>query len=163
MATSAGREKVKAHVADALSKGATLMHGGKVPTHLGAGYFFEPTILANANQSMKVMTEESFGPIVGVSPFRTNEEAVELANSTHYGLASYVHTTDLFEAEYFARNLESGNVAVNNPDAGVMNAPYGGWKDSGDGYEHGPEGMFGYLRTKHIRTRVRPPAPQGDA
>ena len=65
---------------------------------------------------------------------------------------------DFFEVEYFARNLESGNVAINNPDAGVMNAPYGGWKDSGDGYEHGPEGLFSYLKIKHVRKRISYPS-----
>lgn len=154
MATQGGIKKVEGHVADALSKGARLLCGGKRPEGLTNGFFFQPTILADTNHTMKVMREESFGPIVGVMPFKTAEEALRLANDTEYGLASYVYTNDLYESEFFIRSLQSGNVALNNPDAGVMNAPYGGWKNSGDGYEHGPEGMFGYLLTKHIRKRI---------
>ena len=102
---------------------------------------------------MLLMSEESFGPIVGVMPFTTIEEAIEYANSTSYGLASYVYTDDLHEADEYARKLESGNVAINNPDAGVINAPYGGFKESGIGYEHGPEGLEQYLAAKHVRIR----------
>ena len=104
---------------------------------------------------MDVMKEESFGPIVGVMPFDTKEEALTLANDTNYGLAAYIQTSDYYEAEFFSQRLEVGNVAINNPDAGVMNAPYGGWKDSGEGYEHGPEGLFGYLKIKQIRKRIK--------
>jgi succinate-semialdehyde dehydrogenase/glutarate-semialdehyde dehydrogenase len=81
------------------------------------------------------------------------EEAIRLANSTPYGLAAYVYTDDLGEADEFSYGLESGNVAINNPDAGVINAPYGGFKDSGQGYEHGPEGLEQYLQARHIRIR----------
>jgi len=154
MATSSGRAKVVEHTGDALAKGARLVCGGKVPSGRDKGYFFEPTILADATSDMKVMTEESFGPVVGIMPYSTKEEALSLANSTSYGLASYAYTDDVFEAEYFSRRLEAGNVAINNPDAGAMNAPYGGWKDSGDGCEHGPEGLFGYLKVKHVRKRI---------
>jgi succinate-semialdehyde dehydrogenase/glutarate-semialdehyde dehydrogenase len=158
MATKSGRDKVIEHHDDALAKGARLLCGGKIPAGRDTGFFFEPTVLADTKPGMKVMSEESFGPIVGIMPYTTNEEALSLANATNYGLASYVYTDDFFEVEYFARNLESGNVAINNPDAGVMNAPYGGWKDSGDGYEHGPEGLFSYLKIKHVRKRISSPS-----
>jgi succinate-semialdehyde dehydrogenase/glutarate-semialdehyde dehydrogenase len=102
---------------------------------------------------MLVMREETFGPVVGVMPYRTVDEAIQLANATPYGLATYVYTDDLGEADEFSSRLESGNVAINNPDAGVINAPYGGFKDSGQGYEHGPEGLEQYLQAKHIRIR----------
>ena len=91
--------------------------------------------------------------VVGVMPYRTVAEAIQLANATPYGLASYVYTDDLLEADEFSAGLEAGNVAINNPDAGVINAPYGGYKDSGLGYEHGPEGLEQYLQAKHIRIR----------
>ena len=112
-----------------------------------------PTILADTNHKMLVMKEETFGPVVGVMPFDTVDEAVELANDSDYGLASYVFTDDIHEADRFICDLETGNVAVNNPDAGVINAPYGGFKESGFGYEHAKAGMMEYLRTKHVRIK----------
>ena len=155
MADKNGLIKIKEQITDALGKGAVCATGGSVPENQTKGYFFKPTILTNVNHDMLVMKEESFGPIVGVMSFETSEEAVELANDTNYGLAAYVQSNDYYETEYFIENLSAGNVAVNNPDAGVMNAPYGGWNDSGDGYEHGPEGLFGYLKIKQIRKRIR--------
>jgi succinate-semialdehyde dehydrogenase/glutarate-semialdehyde dehydrogenase len=155
MADKSGLIKIKDQIKDAISKGAACITGGTAPEGFSKGYFFKPTILTNVNHDMLVMKEESFGPIVGVMPFDTTEEAVELANDTNYGLAAYVQSNDYYETEYFIENLSAGNVAVNNPDAGVMNAPYGGWNDSGDGYEHGPEGLYGYLKIKQIRKRIR--------
>ncbi|MFW6180487.1 MAG: aldehyde dehydrogenase family protein, partial [Spirochaetota bacterium] len=155
MANRAGVDKTLAHVNDAKSKGAQVVCGGGKPAgkKYEKGYFFTPTVITGVTHDMLVMKEESFGPIVGIMPYRTVEEAVEYANSTRYGLASYVYTDDLHEADEFIRRLESGNVAINNPDAGVINAPYGGFKDSGMGYEHGPEGLEQYLAAKHVRIR----------
>jgi succinate-semialdehyde dehydrogenase/glutarate-semialdehyde dehydrogenase len=155
MANFEGIEKTKRHISDAEEKGARILHGGKKPEgkQFERGYFFTPTIITDVTNEMLLMSEESFGPIVGVMPFTTIEEAIEYANSTSYGLASYVYTDDLHEADEYARKLESGNVAINNPDAGVINAPYGGFKESGIGYEHGPEGLEQYLAAKHVRIR----------
>jgi succinate-semialdehyde dehydrogenase/glutarate-semialdehyde dehydrogenase len=155
MANRAGIEKTVDHIEDAVKKGATLVYGGERPEgeEYEKGYFFKPSILTNVTHEMKVMSEESFGPIVGIMPFETIDEAIEHANSTPYGLASYVYTDDLHEADEFAAKLDSGNVAINNPDAGVINAPYGGFKESGMGYEHGPEGLEQYLSAKHVRIR----------
>lgn len=99
------------------------------------------------------MSEETFGPIVGVAPFDELSEAVTLANDTPYGLASYVWARDASEIRFLSRALDYGNVAVNNVDAGIMNAPYGGRKQSGVGYEHGREGLLEYMNFKHIRVR----------
>jgi len=155
MANHAGIEKTKRHIEDAKSKGATILYGGEKPEgkEFEKGYFFKPTIITDVNHDMLVMKEESFGPVVGVMPYSTIDEAIEFANSTSYGLASYVYTDDLHEADEFATRLESGNVAINNPDAGVINAPYGGFKESGMGYEHGPEGLEQYFAAKHVRIR----------
>jgi len=155
MANHAGIEKTKRHIEDALSKGATIYYGGEKPagTEFEKGYFFKPTIITDVNQDMLVMKEESFGPVVGVMQYSSIDEVIEYANSTNYGLASYVYTDDLHEADEFASKLESGNVAINNPDAGVINAPYGGFKESGTGYEHGPEGLEQYLAAKHVRIK----------
>ena len=155
LASMSVMEKIEEHIKDALAKGAEMLCGGSKPEggKYEKGLFYLPTILVNTTQDMLIMSEETFGPAVGIMPFDTAEEAIELANSTPYGLASYVYTNDLDEADIYSRELESGNVAINNPDAGVINAPYGGFKESGNGYEHGPEGLFEYLRAKHIRTR----------
>jgi succinate-semialdehyde dehydrogenase/glutarate-semialdehyde dehydrogenase len=102
---------------------------------------------------MLVMTEETFGPVVGVMPFKDIDEAIALANDSVYGLAAIVYTNSLSLAERLAREIDAGNVAINNVDAGVINAPYGGWKDSGFGHEHGPEGLYEYLNIKHVRVR----------
>ena len=106
---------------------------------------------------MLVMTEETFGPVVGVMAFETLEEAIRLANDTPYGLAAYAFTNDLHEMGKISRELEAGSVAINNVDAGIMNAPYGGWKQSGVGHEHGHEGLEEYLNLKHIRIRYQEP------
>ncbi len=155
MCTEKGVENAKRHIADALEKGARLICGGKKPAgeKYEKGYFFEPTILADATHDMLVMSEETFGPVVGVMPFDTVDEAIRLANDCKYGLASIAYTSSLTLAMRFARELNSGNVAINNVDAGVINAPYGGWYESGFGHEHGPEGLYEYLNIKHVRIR----------
>ena len=155
MCTHRGIEVTVKHINDAVFKGAKIAYGGKKPVgeKYEKGYFFEPTILRDVNHDMLVMQEETFGPVVGVMPFKTIDEAIELANDTVYGLASIVFTETLSLANYLALKIKAGNIAVNNVDAGVIYAPYGGWKDSGFGHEHGPEGLYEYLLIKHIRIR----------
>jgi len=159
MASAEPLAKTKAHLADALSKGAVVMAGGSAPEGIEFrnGHFFRPTVVANCTHDMRVMTEETFGPLVGVMAFDTLDEAITLANDTPYGLASYVYAKDMDEIRYLSSRLDYGNVAVNNVDAGIMNAPYGGRKQSGVGYEHGREGMLEYLHFKHIRIRYGEP------
>jgi succinate-semialdehyde dehydrogenase/glutarate-semialdehyde dehydrogenase len=159
MASQDGLEKSMYHVQDAVSKGATVVTGGKRPEgpQYEKGYFFEPTILSRCDHRMLIMTEETFGPVVGVMAFETLAEAIRLANDTPYGLAAYGFTNDLHEMGKISRELEAGSVAINNVDAGIMNAPYGGWKQSGVGYEHGHEGLEEYLKLKHIRIRYQEP------
>ena len=153
--------KTKEHLKDALDHGARLIAGGHAPREaaLANGHFFRPTVVADCTHDMQIMTEETFGPIVGVAPFDTLDQAISCANDTLYGLASYVFAKDADEIRYLARALDYGNVAVNNVDAGIINAPYGGRKQSGIGYEHGREGMLEYMNFKHIRTRFD--LPQG--
>lgn len=151
MATAAGVETVEEHVRDAAERGASVPVGGKRGTAVGDGNFFHPTVIADCTPQMKVMTEESFGPIVGVMPYSDLGEAISLANGTDSGLAAYVYTQDLGQTHELGRLLDFGNVAVNNVDAGIMNAPYGGRKGSGFGVEHGRAGLLGYLQHKHIR------------
>jgi len=155
MCTMGGIKTSINHIEDAVAKGAKIACGGKKPEgeKYEKGYYFEPTILRDVNHEMLVMKEETFGPVVGVMPFSSYEEAVRLANDSVYGLAAIVFTQDLSLADYLSKRIDSGNVAINNVDAGVINAPYGGWKDSGFGHEHGPEGLYEYLQIKHIRVR----------
>ncbi|WP_415184680.1 aldehyde dehydrogenase family protein [Phaeovulum sp.] len=153
MASGEPLAKTKEHLADALEKGARLIAGGKAPegAEYAGGHFFRPTVVADCDHSMKVMTEETFGPLIGVAPFDDLDEAVRLANDTPYGLASYVYARDLVEIQTLSQELDYGNVAINNVDAGIMNAPYGGRKQSGVGYEHGREGLLEYFNFKHVR------------
>jgi len=155
MCTKGGILTSQKHIDDAVKKSAKIAYGGKKPEgkKFEKGYYFEPTILRDVNHEMLVMTEETFGPVVGVMPFRTTEEAVKLANDSVYGLAAIIFTGSLSLADYLSKKINAGNVAINNVDAGVIYAPYGGWKDSGFGHEHGPEGLYEYLLIKHIRVR----------
>jgi succinate-semialdehyde dehydrogenase/glutarate-semialdehyde dehydrogenase len=153
MASSEPLEKTRAHLRDALDKGARLIAGGKAPegADYAKGHFFRPTVLADCTHEMLVMTEETFGPLVGIAPYDDLAEAVRLANDTPYGLASYVYARDLTDIQTLSAGLDYGNVAINTVDAGIMNAPYGGRKQSGVGYEHGREGLLEYFNFKHVR------------
>jgi len=153
MASGEPLGKTQDHIADALAKGARLVAGGRAPEGdaYAAGFFFRPTVVADCTHDMKVMTEETFGPLIGVMPFDTLEEAIALANDTPYGLASYLYARDMVDIQTVSAGLDYGNVAINNVDAGIMNAPYGGRKQSGIGYEHGREGLLEYFTFKHVR------------
>ncbi|MCF5024219.1 aldehyde dehydrogenase family protein [Pseudomonas lurida] len=153
MASAEPLNKTRAHLEDALAKGARLIAGGQAPQgeEFARGHFFRPTVVADCTHQMLVMSEETFGPLVGVAPFDELAEAVQLANDTPYGLASYVYARDLAEIHTLSAQLDYGNVAINNVDAGIMNAPYGGRKQSGVGYEHGREGLLEYFNFKHVR------------
>ena len=139
------------HVAAAVRDGATVTTGGAALDRPGT--WFAPTVVDAVPATSLLATVETFGPVVGVTPYETTDEVITLANGTEAGLAAYLYARDLDEVFTIGHALEFGNVAVNNPDAGIMNAPYGGRKGSGHGYEHGREGLQGYLVTKHLRIR----------
>lgn len=153
MASGEPLAKTRAHLEDALSRGARLVAGGAAPdgSEYANGHFFRPTVVADCTHEMLVMTEETFGPLVGIAPYDDLDEAIALANDTVYGLASYVYARDLLEIQRLSAGLDCGNVAVNNVDPGIMNAPYGGRRQSGVGYEHGREGLLEYFNFKHVR------------
>ena len=153
-------ERTSRHVDEARGKGATVTAGGQ-RMEPGRGLFYAPTVVADTSQDMLVMHEETFGPAVGIASVGTLQEGIDLANSTGSGLAAYAYTRDVEEVFTMSRRLDFGNVAVNNVDAGIINAPYGGRKGSGIGYEHGREGLEGYLILKHLRLRHGALAPEG--
>lgn len=155
MAQAAPLQNTRQHLQDALDKGARLIAGGAAPQGeaFAKGLFFQPSIVADCTAQMLVMREETFGPLVGVAPFDHLGEAIALANDTPYGLAAYAYTQDLQEIHRCAAELDVGNVAINHVDAGIMNAPYGGRKQSGIGVEHGREGLLEYFQFKHVRLR----------
>lgn len=139
-------DKVQALVRDAVGKGAKLVCGG-MPHRLG-GLFYEPTLLLDATQTMDLAHSEIFGPVAALFPFDTEEEAVQLANDTEHGLASYFYTKDLGRAFRVAESLQYGMVGVNEGLISSEVAPFGGVKQSGFGREGALEGMDAYLETK---------------
>ncbi len=145
---TAALEKVKKHVADALSKGATLVTGGKQTTE--GKNFYEPTILANVNSQMLITYEETFGPVAPIIPFESDEEVIKLANNSQFGLASYFYSRDIGRVWKVAEALEYGMVGVNTGLISNEVAPFGGIKQSGLGREGSVYGMDEYLEMKYV-------------
>ena len=142
----AALEKVKEHIADALSKGGSIVTGGK-PLE---GQFFEPTVIANASQDMRVAREETFGPLAPVFRFKTEQEAIAAANATEFGLASYFYSRDIGRIIRVSEALEYGMVGVNIGLLGSEQVPFGGVKQSGLGREGSHHGMDEYLEMKYV-------------
>ena len=142
--------KVERQVADALSKGAELVIGGRRLTENGLdkGYFYAPTILKGITPEMLIYREETFGPVAPVIAFESEAEVVEMANDTVYGLASYVYTPDISRAMRMFEALRFGIVGINDINPTAAAAPFGGMKESGLGREGGREGIAEYLETK---------------
>jgi succinate-semialdehyde dehydrogenase/glutarate-semialdehyde dehydrogenase len=153
MFSEAVRQKTKDHIADALAKGAKLLCGGRTPSGdaYARGYFFLPTVLDGANHTMRVMREETFGPVAPIMRFKTLKEGIDLANDSEYGLAAYVFTESLRTALQLAERLEAGGIGMNTGTVMELQAPFGGWKQSGLGRELGAYGLEEYLELKHIR------------
>jgi len=141
-------DKVRQHVADALDKGARVVAGGK--PHARGGLFFEPTILVDVTQDMRVAREETFGPVAPLFRFRTEEEAVEMANATEFGLASYFYSRDVGRIFRVAEAIESGMVCVNSGILSNEVSPFGGVKQSGLGREGSHYGIDEYLEIKYL-------------
>lgn len=152
--------KTEAYVASALGEGAVLRCGGERPEPSGVrpatGFFYAPTVLDNCHRGMKVVREETFGPILTVETFRTEEEAVILANDTEYGLAGAVFSADTARARRIAARLRHGTVWINDFHPYLPQAEWGGFGKSGVGRELGPHGLAEYRETKHVYENLRP-------
>ncbi len=142
------RDKVTELVEDATSRGASVVTGGSATGE--QGYFFEPTVLTDVAPDADLFREEIFGPVAPITTFSEDEQAVQLANDTEYGLVSYAYTTDLGRAVRVSEGLEFGMVGLNQGIVSNPAAPFGGVKHSGFGREGGPEGIEEYLSVKYV-------------
>jgi succinate-semialdehyde dehydrogenase/glutarate-semialdehyde dehydrogenase len=155
-------ETVTRHVEEAVAKGAKVLAGGVARPDIGP-YFFEPTILDGIATDMSVCAEETFGPVVSVYRFKSEDEAIERANATAYGLNSSVWTKNGRRGQEVAARLRTGTVNINEgyaPAYGSVQSPMGGMKDSGLGRRHGAEGILKYTEAQTVaHQRVLPMAP----
>ena len=140
--------KVEEHIADALSKGASIATGGQ--RHSRGGTFFQPTVIINVDTSMKVAVEETFGPVAPIFRFSTEQEAIDLANDTEFGLAAYFYARDMGRIWRVAEKLETGMVGINEGIISTEVAPFGGVKESGLGREGSKYGIDEFLETKYL-------------
>jgi succinate-semialdehyde dehydrogenase / glutarate-semialdehyde dehydrogenase len=146
------RSKVAELVEDAVDKGASALVGGH--KREGQGYFFEPTVLGDVPDDARLLEEEIFGPVAPVTSVGSEEEAIEKANDTRFGLVAYVYTRDIKRALRVSEGLETGMVGLNQGMVSNAGAPFGGVKQSGVGREGGNEGIHEYLETKYVAVNL---------
>jgi acyl-CoA reductase-like NAD-dependent aldehyde dehydrogenase len=144
------RERVRGYIQKGIDEGATLVTGGpEAPEGLDTGYFVRPTVFADVTPDMTIAREEIFGPVLCIIPYDSEEEAVAIANDTDYGLAGAVQSADVDRAVAVARRLRTGQVDINNGRSG-LHAPFGGYKQSGNGREMGRFGLEEFLEVKSV-------------
>lgn len=142
--------KIQALIEKGIEEGATVVTGGAgKPEGLGNGYYVKPTVFGNVNNDMTIAREEIFGPVLSILPYKDEDEAVQVANDTLYGLSGYVQSGDIERARKVAKKIRSGNIHINGAQADV-NAGFGGYKHSGNGREWGAAGFEEFLETKAI-------------
>jgi betaine-aldehyde dehydrogenase len=155
--SAAHRDKVTAYVAKGLAEGARLRSGGTWGEgELSVGFYYTPTILDQVTQGMSVVVDEAFGPVVTIETFRTEDEAVAIANDTVYGLAGAVWTENAGRAQRIAKRLRHGTVWINDFHPYLPQAEWGGYGQSGVGRELGPSGLSEYQEAKHIYQNINP-------
>lgn len=152
MANEEQYKQVLEHLEEAVAMGAKVECGGKRPEGVGPGYFIEPTVLTNVTRDMKVVRDETFGPMMPVIPFDTVDEAVRLANDSVYGLCASVWSTNRRRGEEVARRIEAGTVCVNDAvySFALVETPWQGMKESGTGCSHSDEGFMEFVYGQHI-------------
>lgn len=156
--TKAQYERVLSYIKCGKEEGATLVSGGEPfsPKTAGKGFFITPTIFTDVKPSMKIFREEVFGPFVVINSFKSEEEALRIANDTTYGLGSAVFTKDITRAHRVARKIESGMVWINSSNDSSFKVPFGGIKQSGIGRELGEAGLAGYTQIKSVFVNMGP-------
>jgi succinate-semialdehyde dehydrogenase / glutarate-semialdehyde dehydrogenase len=142
------RDKVKTLVADALGKGAKALVGGLAPE--GKGFFYPATVLTNVPDNAALLRDEIFGPVAAIQTFSSEDEAVQRANDTEYGLVAYVYTQDLSRGLRVSEKLDFGMVGLNRGLVSDPAAPFGGMKQSGLGREGAHEGLMEFLETQYV-------------
>ncbi len=142
------REKVIAHVEDARQRGAQVLTGGRIPER--RGYFYQPTVLVNVDHSMKIMTEETFGPAIPLMAYGSFEDAIRLTNDSIYGLGACLYTSDAKKARLFYEEVKAGTIWINDPLTDNYAGPFGGMKYTGGARELGEEGLDEFRETKHV-------------
>ncbi|MFG2658617.1 aldehyde dehydrogenase [Streptomyces sp. NPDC048425] len=149
LVTSRQRERVEYYVEVARKEGATIAHGGRRPSHMNRGWYYEPTLVTDAHNGMRVSREEIFGPVASLIAHRGEDDAVRIANDSELGLAGSVFTADTAHGFEVARRVRTGTFSVNT-FAADLGSPFGGFKKSGLGREHGPDAVQEYQVTKTI-------------
>lgn len=148
LADKAQYDRVMTFLESGKSSGAEILTGGVRKGDKGC--FIEPTIFLNPDSKAEIYTNEIFGPVLSVKTFKTEEEAIEMANDTTYGLAASIYTSDVTRAHRVSALLEAGTVTINAPYGGLLNAPFGGMKQSGYGRESGKYGLMEWLQPKAV-------------
>jgi aldehyde dehydrogenase (NAD+) len=142
-------------IESARKEGGRIISGGGIPTTTNPnGFYLQPTIVADCNQNMTVVKEEIFGPVVTVSKFTSDDEAIKLSNDSEYGLAAYLFTKDIQRSQNYIRKVQSGQVFVNFTFAADFRMPFGGYKMSGNGRELGDDGLKAFQQVKAVHINL---------
>jgi acyl-CoA reductase-like NAD-dependent aldehyde dehydrogenase len=153
LASKAQFEKVQSLIEKGIAEGAVLVAGGPgKPDGLDHGWFVKPTVFADVKPGMTIARQEIFGPVLSIMTYESEQDAIEIANNTDYGLAGYVHSKNPDSARRVAEQIRAGRIFVNNPPSD-LHSPFGGYKQSGNGREQGVFGLEEYLEVKAVLGR----------
>jgi betaine-aldehyde dehydrogenase len=144
------REKVEGQLLEAVKAGARVLTGGQRPAEPERGFFLQPAVVTGVDHSMRLMREETFGPVIPMMPYRDFDEAIRLANDSVYGLGATLMTHDARLVKRFFEGVRAGTIWINDPLTDNFAGPFGGMKMSGQGRELGQEGLDEYYETKHV-------------